>query len=313
MQSRIPTHRISVPALLFLSAWWFAACAPHRTPEPERPGDVLISGARHPAVHPDNRVLAVQAILPGRPFRGELFLFEGSQPHRLTTDQQFDGHPAWHPDGSLLAYSSGPEQQPEIRLMEPETGSSRVLISRSAFQPSFSPDGAHLAFTRLTPRGSSIHQIHLADSAVEQLVPDDGAHHSPAHHPGGRLLFYVRGMGAETDLWAVDRLTQKRAPVLASEYREQYPVLSPDGRWMVMASDRPLPDGSRLSGNSLWLVDMQENQARVVMPVAVPESGYSYGESDFYPSGRRLAAARQTPDGRWEIARVDLDLPEKPR
>lgn len=93
----------------------------------------------------------------------EVFLLDadGSNPRNLTNDPtSYDGWPVWSPDGRRIAFSSGPPGRSPHRLQLIDAdGTNRIALTDASVpggfvydtQPSFSPDGKRLAFTRYRP------------------------------------------------------------------------------------------------------------------------------------------------------------------
>src|SRR5713226_3023761 len=69
-------------------------------------------------------------------------------------------------------------------------------------QSSFTPDGSALIFTSYRSGSAQLFEASFPDGEIRQLTDGAAIHpFSPAIHPGGENIFFVRG-GA---LWAIDR------------------------------------------------------------------------------------------------------------
>ena len=80
----------------------------------------------------------------------ELFTMDttGGSPIRLTQNAGDDGHPAWSPDGSQIAWnSSGGDSDSGVWVMNADGTGQRLYVPRSA-HPSWSPDGRRVVFLR---------------------------------------------------------------------------------------------------------------------------------------------------------------------
>ena len=73
----------------------------------------------------------------------------GGSPVRLTDFRGDEKHPAWSPDGSLIAYAgNGVEDSFDIFVMNAD-GTGNINLSRhpgDGRAPTWSPDGSHIAF-----------------------------------------------------------------------------------------------------------------------------------------------------------------------
>jgi serine/threonine-protein kinase len=130
---------------------------------------------------------------------------------RLTSSPGIEGFPVWTPDGSHIAFVNGAG---EIAWLRADGGGDVVQLTRTAIDPggspsphfqrpySFSPDGKWLVFEK----DSSQTKIDVWALQIENAKTD---------HPEVRTP----------------------VPILMSEYNEQAPMISPDGRWLAYQSD----------------------------------------------------------------------------
>src|SRR5437773_3257498 len=69
-------------------------------------------------------------------------------------------------------------------------------------QSSFTPDGAALIFTSYRSGSAQLFEAAFPDGEIRQLTDGPAIHpFSPAIHPDGRRIFFVRGGG----IWELDR------------------------------------------------------------------------------------------------------------
>ena len=136
----------------------------------------------------------------------------------------------------------------EIDLIQPDGTGHRSLArtagrGRVGAEPSWSPDGLHLAFvdgTRAMGRNAGTGNISVIDADGTHLhsVTTSGTDAQPAWSPDGKHIAFVRFVSGQGDLYvmrtdgsAVRRLTHRGA---------MGPSWSPDGRAIAFTS--PLPD-----------------------------------------------------------------------
>jgi Tol biopolymer transport system component len=172
----------------------------------------------------------------------------GGELERLTSEPGLEINPFFSPDGESIAYHSDVTGRLELWLLELATGAKRQLTSSGVFGHfhRFSVDGAHL-YVRCSCGGAfRVQRISLADGSAADL---------PAHK-GGSHLSFLPGERAMVDV--VDHKTIWLSPLdskLGSEperlfsfddpaVRIDYPVVSPDGRWLLF--DRLTPQGGDL-------------------------------------------------------------------
>jgi len=153
-----------------------------------------------PQLSPDGSRVAVDRRDGDRPDVWILDLARGSQ-MKLTTDVFVEMNPLWTPDGERVVYG--------MSRNENDIG----LFRRSA-------DGT----------GEAEPLLVLTDETVAAVGPTGWS-------PDGATLAYwiVRG-GPDIRLLSLDD-DGSDAPLLASEFSEQGPAISPDGKWMAYVSD----------------------------------------------------------------------------
>lgn len=128
----------------------------------------------------------------------------------------------------------------------------------SESDPAFTGDGSRLAFVRDTLGGR---QVRVYDGSLDQLVPLPGlatagvyldADPAP-NHDGSRIAFSSNRNGT-FDILVYDATGDSLMdlPALASPGRDLDPSLTPDGRYVVFASDRLVADDY-----DLYLYDLQ--------------------------------------------------------
>jgi hypothetical protein len=157
---------------------------------------------------------------------------DGADHVRLTDNAVFDGEPAWSPDGTRIAFASGPTNSPEIWVMNADgTGAARLTVNAEPdSSPTWSPDGFSIAFVR---RG--VVRIMNADGTGERaLFPNTSGEEHPDWSPDGQWIAFGRGgevFKAHPDGSALQRLT-------AATGSDSMPAWSPDGDQIAFVSSR---------------------------------------------------------------------------
>jgi Tol biopolymer transport system component len=236
---------------------------------------------------------------PGDRFGGsDLFLLEQDQTREVVPHDgpdQLVNNPAWTADGQALIYqvsgvTAGGFSVELARL----DGSERRTLEASSGYPTISPDGALLAFVRMTG-GDALVVRPLAGGAAREVVPQ-GAFaglSAPRFSPDGRQIafFGIGGPAAQQrraapSLAALPRL----GPAVAWAHGIPWDpwVVNLDGSGLrplvSLSEDDPTlawsPDGTMLAalgGNGLWLLDPTGNGEATLL-------GYgSYGVFDWRP------------------------------
>ena len=142
-----------------------------------------------------------------------------------------------------------------------------TLGSSSAASPVWSSDGSRIAFYSTRTGNSGIYQQSASGATAEELLlkSDNPAYPASWSRDGRFLLYTVVDPKTKGDLWVLplggDR---KPFPFLRTEFNEEGGRLSPDGHWVVYASDesgrseiyvRPFsPDANPSGIEGKWLI-----------------------------------------------------------
>jgi TolB protein len=148
--------------------------------------------------------------------------------------------PAWHPSGTMLAYSTYGDVASRIVLFDLTTSNSRTLTTAPRntqyITPNFMPDGTSILYARSGESGSDIYAVGLSGSdAPRRLTAGRGAENaSPTPSPDGRRVVYVGNGYGQPELYIMDadgtdaRLLTEY-DLSDKNYRSD-PDWSPDGR-----------------------------------------------------------------------------------
>ncbi len=193
------------------------------------------------------------------------------------------------PDGRHLAITVRGDN-PDIWVGEVGRGT----LTRLTFEPFedetavWSPDGKQIAFaaSRGTGAGASRQLLRKpadGSGSEEMLFRGDGhSHVSDWARDGGALVFTEQVAATGVDIWILPlEGERKRRPFLQTPFNENWPRLSPDGRWLAYQSNEsgrnevyvqpfPGPGGK-------WQVST-DGGARPVWAASGRELFYRYGE-----------------------------------
>jgi Tol biopolymer transport system component len=145
----------------------------------------------------------------------------------LTTNPDFDGEPAWSPDGTAIAYrTSGGE----IRVMNADGTENRRI--GDGFHPVWSPDGTELAFYADGGQGGrpAIFVMESDGTRVRKISESAGGDRDPAWSPDGTVIAFTRDDDAGRSglyLMAPDGSEVRRLTDLPGSVYQ--PAWSPDG------------------------------------------------------------------------------------
>jgi Tol biopolymer transport system component len=106
--------------------------------------------------------------------------------------------------------------------------------------PTWSPDGRQVAFSSNRDEPNDIWVIDVSGSGTDQKLFEDGDNQvfPEAWSPDGEWLVYQRvDDGNNTDIWAFPTAGGESVALVASSFTEDFPSISPDGRWLAFVSD----------------------------------------------------------------------------
>ena len=206
------------------------------------------------------------------------------------------------PDGRTAAVTIE-EATYDIWQLDLERDSlTRISYGGDDWHAVWTPDGQRVVWSSSRTGAYNLYW-RAADNSTpeERLVPSDKYQFGAAFTPDGRQMLYAQ-VGQKSDLWIVPLDTRKARPLIATEFSEAHPAISPDGRWLAYYSDRsgrgevyltsfPNPGGS-------WQVSTDGG--------SVP---------NWMPDGKSLVYVRES-DDKFFIVPIETDSrprPGKPR
>lgn len=201
-------------------------------------------GDYQPAWTPDGRALAFFSARGGNTDIWRVDLGDSSLT-RLTDDPALDTNPFYSPDGSHIAFVSDRSGRSEVWIMRADGSEQRQLASVGCWGHFlvWTRDGAAVVFRGERERQPEIFRVAVASGEARALPPVmSGGHMS--FSPSESLIMDVRGHKV---LWAYPVGGQPPYTVYQfadRDVRIDYPVWSPDGRWVLF--DRAAPRGGDL-------------------------------------------------------------------
>ncbi|MCR4427864.1 MAG: PEGA domain-containing protein [Caldiserica bacterium] len=154
-------------------------------------------------------------------------LLKSGSPEPLTKTEGVKREAVVSPGGEWLAYSEGPEEDSSLYLFNLHSRSLNYL--GSGRQPSWSPDGERLFFTRGFSY-SDIWVYDLRDGSFNQLTFGGGAQ-SPAPSPSGGWIAYLSGLSPQNlSLWLMNEDGSGQRPLVQDEGPIFKFSWSPDGQ-----------------------------------------------------------------------------------
>ncbi|MFB6894065.1 TolB family protein [Kitasatospora sp. NPDC056327] len=263
---------------------------------------------------------------------------DGRSRRQLTqpADRTRDDHPAWSPDGTLLAFDRADSESPgRIWTTGADGGNARQLgalcetgapdcLNEAETAPSWSPDGRQLAFTRtwgsVDPTTEQIQYSDLyviaPDGTTAQRVtfltndtPYSGAVTDPAWSPDGKQLVFsyrtsATGQPANASaLYVVNADGTGMRRLTPWELRAgERANWSPDGSRIVFTTYPTGPDNA--PGGGIYTVHPDGTTVEALTP---GPSDTSYGTASYSPDGTSIAFAQAPAGGNSELFTMHAD------
>ena len=169
---------------------------------------------------------------------------------RLTDNPALDTNPFYSPDGKQIGFMSDRTGRSEVWLMNADGSNQRRLASVGTWGHflRWTKDGRGIVFRSESAAPVQVYRVSVADGSLSRL-PDvlSGGHMS--FSPDESIILDVQG---HKTLWAYPVTSQAPYKVFsfpAPDVRIDYPVWSPDGRWVLFDHAAP-------RGGDLWMLEL---------------------------------------------------------
>jgi serine/threonine-protein kinase len=164
---------------------------------------------------------------------------------RLATEARHNFHaPRFSPNGRRLAVDLTSADSRDVWVLDLDQGTlTRVTFDRDGHDPVWTPDGRHITYTSLRSGVPGIYRVRPGSgAAAESLIASPQLTYTGAWLPDGSGLVTVGAQlrpGSGEDVAIVQNGGHGPVePLIATSFRESYPAVSPDGRWVAFASDQ---------------------------------------------------------------------------
>jgi len=188
------------------------------------------------------------------------------------------------PDGKMIAYAAGPEDQMHLYIRQIAGG--RTIALTESFPgnhrwPQWSPDGTRIAFQS----GEGIYIVPALGGVPKRLVesPPEGSALTPSWSPDGKQIAYVQGRNIYV------HSVEEGKPRKIAEAFEPYSLSwSPDGSKIAYVSGNPFflfgrPFIGNIAPCSIWVVSIEKGA-----PVQLTDSRYLNVSPVWTPDGRNI-------------------------
>jgi hypothetical protein len=178
--------------------------------------------------------------------------------HELTANPTYDSSPAWSPDGRWIVYTADDNYKSvNLKLLNVATGESTALTSGAQvhLDPVWSPDGSKILYVSTAPGGwYNLYALPLENGkpgAAVRLTEDN-------QYANSRLYFGREDLHIQ-------------------------PTISPDGREMILVSNRGIPLGS----GAIWRAPIGPDAMADAKQILREETLYRT-QPQWSPDGKRI-------------------------
>ena len=189
---------------------------------------------------------------------------DGTEPRRLTDNNEYDAEATISPDGSRIIFTSSRGGDLDLYTMLPDGSDVRQITTELGYDGGafYSRDGRRIVWRASRPETdedresykkllstNTIRPMNLeifvanADGSDARQITDNGAaNFAPYFFPDGkRVIFASNAADPDSrnfDLWMVGDDGSGLEQVTFHEEFDSFPMFSPDGRYLVFASNR---------------------------------------------------------------------------
>jgi serine/threonine-protein kinase len=199
--------------------------------------DVLITGGSGVPVFDISRegTLAYVSTVPA-----ELVLVDrAGNATPITEEPQSYHSPRFSPDGRRIAFDLAQPTGRDVWVYDQEQRTlTRVTFEGDANDPVWAPDGRRVCYgsAKTGIRGAYCRPADGTGQADSVYVRPDDEFNVGVWHPSGSEVVLISFADAY-NLVLVPAQGGEAEPVVATEFAEEFPALSPDGRWLAYTSD----------------------------------------------------------------------------
>jgi Tol biopolymer transport system component len=174
---------------------------------------------------------------------------ESGELAQLTDDAATDINPFYSPDGKLIAYQSDRTGRTEIWMMNAD-GSEERQLSRSGVRGHFirwNKTGDAVVFRGVSANGWNVQQAPIDGTPPTELASIKGG----AHLSFDPAFTSLMDVSAHKSLWCSpigQGVPENIFEFTDPDVRIDYPVWSPDGKWVLFDRFRP-------EGGDIWMIE----------------------------------------------------------
>jgi TolB protein len=182
---------------------------------------------------------------------------DGSDVKRLTNNTVYDAEVSVSPDGKWLLFGRQTAGKMDLWRMRSDGSEQTQVTHFEGWEPGgafYMPDCKTIIFrawksAESGAKGSrpmTLFTIRDDGTGLRQITHDDGTNWSPYPAPDGHHFVFVRVLPPRNfEIYLGDLDSPKQVRLTYHDGFDGFPVVSPDGRWLLFSSSRDSKPGSR--------------------------------------------------------------------
>ena len=214
----------------------------------------MVDHGRHPQWSPDGEKLAFSSYTDDFQTKVSTVRPDGTE-QKVVSDLPHATDFEWSPDGKLIAYEAGALSGYQLRTVDVETGTEKVLSDGDGGvfwdrTPTFSPSGQTIVFERRYKQfpAASLWTVETETGQEKLLLQEFADVVDPTYSPDGKSLVFGSNHGGRggLDLFRMDLDDLSLTQLTDQRGDEHSPAFSPDGHSIAyLNTDRRRDAGER--------------------------------------------------------------------
>lgn len=190
----------------------------------------------------DSRVVFVDESGSAEKRRKRLAIMDqdGGNVKYLTRGDNLVVTPRFSPSAQEVAYMSFGDAEPQVVLLNVETGQRRNVgnFPGMTFSPRFSPDGQKVVMSLSSGSSSNLYALNIASRNPTQLTNDAAIDTSPCYSPDGGQIVFESDRGGSQQIYLMGAGGGGAKRISFGEGRYSTPVWSPRGDYVAFTKQK---------------------------------------------------------------------------